>query len=69
VGIFKTAGREVQPGVEAGTIEPVGIKDTTLAGTSRLNPAQSLGSPAAIVGGEEKIPCPESDNRSSYIND
>ena len=69
VGIFKTAGREVQAGAEAVTVEPARIKDASLPGTRRLNPAESFRTSAAIVRGEENVPEPQGRNRTDNVDD
>jgi hypothetical protein len=56
VGVFEGARRELYAGVEAGTVEPAGVEDASLARTGRFHPAQSFRAPATIVGGKEEIP-------------
>ena len=52
VGIFKTAGREVQASTQAVTVKPARIEDASFSGTRGLDPAESLRTSAAIVRGE-----------------
>jgi len=68
VSIFEAAGREPQTGVESITIEPTKIDNAAFTGTSRLNPAQGLGSAAAVVGGEEEVPSPQAHNGTHNVN-
>jgi hypothetical protein len=68
VGIFEAAGRKLEASVESIAVEPTKINDATLTGASRLNPAQSLGSAAAIVGGKEEIPSPQAHNGTGNVN-
>ena len=69
VRVFEAAGREVQAGMKAGTVQPVRIKDASFAGASGLDPAQRFGSFAAVIGGKEEIPSPRDRNRADDVND
>jgi hypothetical protein len=59
----------MQAGMQAGTVQPVRIEDTTFAGAGRLHPAQGLGSFATVIGGEQEIPQSQSHNRGDDVDD
>src|SRR5438067_2171713 len=65
----RTAGRELQAGMQTGTVQPAGVKDATFAGAGRLHPAQGLDPFAAVVRGEEEIPDPQDRNRADNVYD
>ncbi len=69
VGVFEAAGRELQAGMQAGTVQPVRVEDASFAGAGRLHPAQRFGPFAAVVGGKEEIPHPQDRNRADHVND
>src|ERR1035441_9338594 len=49
VGVFEAAGRELQAGMQAGTVEPVRVEDSSFTGAGGLYPAQRFGSFATVV--------------------
>lgn len=67
--VVKAAGRELKSRIEAGTIEPAEINDAAFACTRCLDPAQRFGPAAAVVGGEQDVPAPKSDNRTDNVDD
>ncbi len=69
VSILKTAGRELEASVETEAVEPAEFGDAPFAGAGRLNPAEGLGTAAAIIGRKEGIPCPEGRNCADNVDD
>jgi len=68
-GIFKTARRELQAGVQAKAVQPVEFRNAALTRAGRLDPAQRLGATTAVVGGEEEIPTPHGHHCADNVND
>jgi len=66
--IFKAAGGELQPGVQARSAQPMKIENAPFAGAGRLNPAQGFCSLAAVVSGKNQVPHPESRGRTDDID-
>ena len=63
--ILKPTGREMQPRLQAGSSQPVGFQDASLAGARGLHPAQCSRAFFSIVGGKHDVPQPQNGNRAT----
>jgi hypothetical protein len=69
VGVFEAARGKLNAGMQAGTVQPVGVENSSFTGASGLDPSQRFGSFAAVVSGKEEVPHPQDRNRADYVND
>jgi hypothetical protein len=68
-GIFKAAGAKLQAGIEAGTGQPAGVDDASLAAARRIDPAQRFSPPATVIAGKQEIPDDQHCHRADHVYD
>jgi hypothetical protein len=67
-GILEPTGGKMQSGLEAGSSQPAGIQNPSLAGACVLDPAQGRRAFFSVVMRKHEVPQPQNGNRSDHVN-